>query len=86
MVLHETHQAQRREQATDARGLPSSYGRAVKAFDGACVHCSQRAAFVDGAGVGRCREHQREHRDKHESGIRARAALRRRIEVAKAWK
>jgi hypothetical protein len=51
MTLTEVFQGDRREQATDARGLPKSYARALKALDGTCAHCSQRAVIANGSGV-----------------------------------
>jgi hypothetical protein len=77
MVLAETLNGQRREQATDQRGVPKSYGRAMAALDGACAHCSQRAVVSNGAGVGLCSAHQRMRVD----AIGERNRLRRKIEV-----
>jgi hypothetical protein len=58
-TLTEVFQGDRREQATDARGLPKSYARALKALDGVCAHCSQRAVIATGSGVGLCAAHRR---------------------------
>jgi hypothetical protein len=58
MTLSEVFQGDRREQSTDTRGLPKSYARTLKALDGTCAHCSQRAVVSNGAGVGLCAAHR----------------------------
>ena len=77
MTLTETFQSDRREQATDARGLPSSYARALKALDGSCAHCSRRATIATGGGVGLCSEHRQMRID----GIARRERARQQLEA-----
>jgi len=82
MELTHTYMADRREQATDARGLPSSYARAMTALNGNCAHCSRRAVTANGSGIGLCREHRQMRVD----GIAVRERLRRKIEIEQAWR
>jgi hypothetical protein len=81
-VTH-TAMADRREQATDQRGLPASFSRALEALKGNCAHCDQRAIVSSGAGVGLCSRHQGERRDRDQSGVRLRERARRAIDMAK---
>jgi len=78
LKLTNTVHADRREQATDARGLPASYTRALTALAGPCTHCDQRAVITNGAGVALCLVHQRARVD----GILARQRVQRQIEQA----
>jgi hypothetical protein len=75
MRLHEVFHGSRREQATDQRGLPSSYTRAKTALAGSCAHCSSRALFSDGAGVGTCRQHRNVRLDALATRERLRAQI-----------
>jgi hypothetical protein len=77
MQLNEVFQSDRREQATDARGVPASYARALKALEGSCAHCSQRAVIANGGGVGLCRAHRQMRVD----GIAERERLQRKLEM-----
>jgi len=79
MDLPEVFMSQRREMATDQRGLPSSYARAVKALEGRCAHCEKRAVIANGSGVGLCAT----HRHQRAEGINLRERLRRQIEMAR---
>jgi hypothetical protein len=79
MRLGETFQAMRRETATDTRGVPASYTRAMTALAQPCALCAQRAVVADGSGIGLCAAHRREH----EAAIAARRAVRARIDRAR---
>ena len=81
-TLHIAETHQRREQATDKRGVPASYARAMKGFDQSCTHCSQRALVVDGGGRGLCAEHRAEKR----AAIQARERIWRRLKAAQRAK
>jgi hypothetical protein len=78
MNLPDTISHQRREQATDTRGVPASYARAMKALDGVCAHCSHRAVVVDGHGVGLCAI----HRHARATAVQTRERWRRAIDMA----
>jgi hypothetical protein len=69
--------------ATDGRGLPSSFSRALEALRGNCAHCDRRAIVSSGAGVGLCSVHRRERETQHADGVRTRERLRRQIDTAK---
>ena len=84
MYLPETVLADRREQAADGRGVPSSFTRAVKALEGGCTHCSAPAIVADGNGVGLCAAHRRERATMREDGLRALQRARRQIDMARA--
>ena len=75
MTLPETFQRDRREQSTDTRGLPKSYARALKALDGTCAHCEQRAVVSNGAGVAVCQQHRQMRVDAKARLERARQQL-----------
>jgi hypothetical protein len=78
--LTETFMGDRREQATDSRGVPGSFARAMKALEGTCAHCSQRAIVSNGSGVGLCAEHRQMRVD----SIAIRDRIKRQIEIARA--
>jgi hypothetical protein len=82
MDLHNTFHSARREHATDARGLPASYTRAVAGLTKTCTYCSQRATFVNGDGVGTCAR----HRDERRTAIQERDRCRRQIDAAREWR
>lgn len=75
MEVGQTFNSDRREQATDSRGLPKSYARAITALEGPCAHCSQRAIVANGAGVGLCATHRRMHVDAIAQRHRARREI-----------
>jgi hypothetical protein len=83
MHLPDTVQDQRREHATDARGVPSSFARALKALAERCAHCEARAVVADGSGVGLCATHRRERIAAHDVGMRRLERARRAIDMAK---
>ena len=83
LTLADTFNGDRRERATDARGLPTSYARALTALEGCCAHCTERALVADGSGVGLCARHRRERTAAREDGIRARERARRQIDIMK---
>ena len=82
-VLKDTLNDQRKEKASDSRGLPTAFTRAMKALEGACAHCSTRAVVSDGNGVGLCEQHKQERNTRRADGIRQRERLRRMIDVAR---
>ena len=75
--------ADRREMATDHRGLPGSYTLALEALKSNCAHCDQRAVACSGAGVGLCERHKRERRDREQDGKRQVERWRRQIDMAR---
>jgi hypothetical protein len=83
LVLPDTAQNQRKEKASDERGIPTAFGRAVAALRGPCAHCSERAVISDGQGVGLCEHHRRERNTRRADGLRERERLRRMIDVAR---
>jgi hypothetical protein len=83
VTVKDTAMADRREQATDQRGLPSSFAKALEALRGRCTHCDQRATISTGAGVGLCERHRRERTDRDRAGVLARERVRRQLEMAK---
>jgi hypothetical protein len=83
MLLKDTFNNERKETASDARGLPTAFTRAMKALEGACAHCSTRAVVSDGHGVGLCERHKQERNTRRADGIRQRERLRRAIDVAR---
>jgi len=87
MNLEHTFNGDRREQATDARGIPSSFQRAMTALKGTCLFCDRRAEVADGSGSGYCRMHHKTHPQAPARGsIAEREQLRRELNQAKAWK
>jgi hypothetical protein len=83
LIVRRTAMADRREQATDTRGLPSSFARALEALRGTCTHCNSRAVVSSGSGVGLCERHRQERRDREQDGKRELERLRRQIDMAK---
>jgi hypothetical protein len=81
-VTH-TAMADRREQATDSRGLPSSFARAIEALKGECAHCGQRAIVASGSGIGLCERHKRECETQRTDAERQTGRLRRQIGIEK---
>lgn len=79
MNLLETFSADRREHATDKRGVPTSYANAMAGFKEKCTHCDDRPIVVNGSGVGLCARHQ----TMHMSGIQQRDRMSRQIAMAK---
>jgi hypothetical protein len=58
MHLNETFMRDRRETATDQRGIPGSFQRALTALKGTCTHCTRQAVVSNGAGVALCAHHR----------------------------
>ena len=80
MRLSDTHNADRRETATDQRGLPRSFARALEGLKGSCAHCSKRAVVSNGCGIGLCAEHRG---NRPRGSIAERVELRRQLEIDK---
>jgi hypothetical protein len=75
MELPEVFSSLRHEVATDARGVPAAYLRAMRALADHCAHCGQRATIVNGAGTGTCARHHQVDRDGRRRLEEARASI-----------